>query len=46
MEEGRVIEDGTFNDLLAAKGTFARLWDMQAGGFLPDAITSEAKAAG
>ena len=38
MEHGKVIEDGGFNDLLAKGGVFARLWKLQAGGFLPDAL--------
>jgi ATP-binding cassette, subfamily B, bacterial len=36
MEHGRVIEDGSFEDLLSRGGVFARLWKLQAGGFLPD----------
>jgi len=36
MDHGRVIEDGTFDQLIASKGTFYRLWTLQAGGFLPD----------
>ncbi len=36
MERGRVIEDGSFRELLDKNGIFARLWHMQAGGFLPD----------
>lgn len=35
MEDGRVVEDGSFSELLARKGTFAMLWNLQAGGFLP-----------
>ena len=38
MEHGRVIEDGPFKELLASGGVFARLWKLQAGGFLPDAL--------
>lgn len=30
MEHGRIIEDGTHTDLLAAGGQYARLWDAQA----------------
>jgi ATP-binding cassette subfamily B protein len=35
MQDGRVIEDGSFDDLKKSGGIFARLWSMQAGGFLP-----------
>ena len=37
FHEGRIIEDGTHEALLSANGHYARLWNMQAGGFLPDA---------
>jgi len=36
MDEGRVIEDGHHEELLAANGHYARLWRMQSGGFLRD----------
>jgi ATP-binding cassette subfamily B protein len=36
FDQGRIIEDGSHEDLLAANGHYARLWNMQAGGFLPD----------
>jgi ABC-type multidrug transport system fused ATPase/permease subunit len=35
LDGGRVVEDGRFEELLARDGTFARLWKLQAGGFLP-----------
>ncbi|MDE1153306.1 MAG: ABC transporter ATP-binding protein [Micavibrio sp.] len=38
MEHGCVVEDGSFKTLMAAGGTFARLWKLQAGGFLPDSL--------
>lgn len=37
FHHGRVIEEGTKEQLLKAKGHFAMLWDMQTDGFLPEA---------
>lgn len=34
MNEGRIVEQGTHAELLAKRGTYARLWDRQTGGFL------------
>ncbi|MCZ6773788.1 MAG: ABC transporter ATP-binding protein [Proteobacteria bacterium] len=36
FHEGRVIEDGTHDELLERSGHYAHMWAMQAGGFLPD----------
>ncbi len=36
FDQGRIVEDGGHNELLARKGFYYRLWSMQAGGFLPD----------
>ena len=35
MDAGKIVEDGTHDELLALKGQYARLWDRQSGGFLP-----------
>ena len=34
MEEGRIVEDGSHDDLLAQNGIYARYWQRQSGGFI------------
>jgi ATP-binding cassette subfamily B protein len=34
MDQGRIIEQGTHEELLSRRGTYARLWRHQSGGFL------------
>lgn len=34
--QGKIVEDGTHQELLKREGHYARLWQMQAGGFIPD----------
>jgi ATP-binding cassette, subfamily B, bacterial len=34
LDRGRIVEQGTHRELLAAGGTYARLWQRQAGGFM------------
>lgn len=41
FHEGEIIEEGTHHELLAAQGHYANLWEMQAGGFLPDDLEDE-----
>jgi len=36
IDAGKVVEDGTHAELLELNGHYARMWNMQAGGFLPD----------
>jgi ATP-binding cassette subfamily B protein len=36
FDQGRIVEDGNHDELLAKNGFYHRLWTMQAGGFLPE----------
>lgn len=36
FDQGSIVEDGTHAKLLAQRGAYYRLWQMQAGGFLPE----------
>ncbi|MFG1793073.1 ABC transporter ATP-binding protein [Nocardia sp. NPDC049149] len=36
LDHGRVLEEGTHEELLCAEGTYAQLWRHQSGGFLGD----------
>ncbi|WP_407700819.1 ABC transporter ATP-binding protein [Streptomyces endophyticus] len=37
LDHGRIVEQGSHTDLLAAHGTYAKLWQHQSGGFLQEA---------
>jgi ATP-binding cassette subfamily B protein len=39
LDRGRVVEQGTHDDLLALGGIYASLWSHQSGGFLPETDT-------
>ncbi|MBS0350048.1 MAG: ABC transporter ATP-binding protein [Proteobacteria bacterium] len=42
FDRGRVVEDGSVEELIQRNGVFALLWNMQADGFLPEAIPKTA----
>jgi len=35
FQEGKIVEEGSHNQLLQLNGHYAKMWFMQAGGFLP-----------
>jgi ATP-binding cassette subfamily B protein len=37
FDQGKVVEEGSHNELMAKAGHYARMWKMQSGGFLPEA---------
>jgi ATP-binding cassette subfamily B protein len=39
LDRGRIVEQGTHEQLLTVQGTYARLWHHQSGGFLDDDAT-------
>lgn len=42
LDEGKIVESGTHDDLLALGGQYARMWQMQSNGFLQDVNDGEA----
>ncbi len=44
FDQGRIVEDGTHDELLARHGTYWRLWRQQADGFLPNKDEDKADA--
>ncbi len=36
FHEGEIVEDGAHEELILAQGHYAMMWEMQAGGFLPE----------
>lgn len=37
FDQGKIVEEGSHSELLAKQGHYSHMWQMQAGGFLPDA---------
>lgn len=40
FDKGKIVEDGTHNELLARGGLYKHLWDAQVGGFLGDDVNN------
>jgi ATP-binding cassette subfamily B protein len=38
FKQGKIVEDGTHEELLKLKGTYKKLWDAQVGGFLTNEV--------
>lgn len=36
LDQGRIVEEGTLDELVEKDGLFARLWKRQVGGFIPE----------
>ncbi|MGV9897848.1 ABC transporter ATP-binding protein [Streptomyces tendae] len=45
LDRGRVVEQGSHQELLATDGAYARLWQHQSGGFLGESTGTETESA-
>ena len=39
FDKGKIVEEGTHATLMSKNGLYARMWNMQVGGFLPEIST-------
>jgi ATP-binding cassette subfamily B protein len=39
FDKGKIVEEGTHAALMNQNGLYARMWNMQVGGFLPEEPT-------
>jgi len=46
FDNGRIIEDGTHQALITLNGHYAKMWHMQAGGFLPEHLNEDTVSLG
>ena len=36
LDDGKIVEDGTHEELIKKKGVYAKLWEHQSGGFIEE----------
>jgi ATP-binding cassette subfamily B protein/ATP-binding cassette subfamily B multidrug efflux pump len=41
IDQGRIVEEGSHDQLIARNGLYAQLWKRQSGGFLGDRLAAE-----
>ena len=41
IDEGRIVEEGSHDQLIARGGLYAQLWKRQSGGFLANRLAAE-----
>ena len=44
LEQGRIVEEGSHDELLRHDGQYAMLWKHQSGGFLPHEVPEDTEA--
>jgi ATP-binding cassette, subfamily B, bacterial len=41
FDEGKIVEEGTHEELIRVQGHYSRMWNMQVGGFLPETFSPD-----